>query len=163
MTRRLTVQQTPPLVLGDIDNMCNATTRRRMWITAKCALRSSQGAFFPWCLAGLKPLGSRSLITTNHCVIIIIFCDNEAVFKNASIAESRLTKKHNSICFHRVREAVASRILMPFKVDSKYNLSDILTKSLSAEKRIAMRKMIMPEHGKWNENKRNNQIERIKH
>ena len=77
-----------------------------------------------------------------------VFCDNESVFKNASIAESRLTKKHNSICFHRVREAVASRILLPFKVDSKYNLSDILTKSLPPNKRIEMRRMIMPDHNK---------------
>ena len=75
-----------------------------------------------------------------------IFCDNESVFKNASIAESRLTKKHNSICFHRVRECVASQIIMPFKVDSQYNLADLLTKSLPSFKRLALRKLIMPEH-----------------
>ena len=75
-----------------------------------------------------------------------VFCDNEAVFKNASMAESRLKKKHNSVCFHRVREAVASGILMPFKVESRYNLADILTKSLNAIKRVEMRKMIMPTH-----------------
>ncbi len=76
------------------------------------------------------------------------FCDNEAVFKNASIAESRLKKKHNSICFHRVREAVAAVILMPFKVDSKYNLADLLTKCLPGDKRVVLKKEIMPEHGK---------------
>ena len=75
-----------------------------------------------------------------------VFCDNESVFKNASIAESRLKKKHNSVCFHRVREAVASLILMPFKVDSKFNLADILTKSLNPEIRISLRRMIMPSH-----------------
>ena len=51
-----------------------------------------------------------------------VFCDNKSVFLNASIAESRLTKKHNSVCFHRVRECVASGILIPFKVDSNFNL-----------------------------------------
>jgi hypothetical protein len=75
-----------------------------------------------------------------------VFCDNEAVFKNASFAESRLKKKHNSICFHRVRECVASMILMPFKVGTNFNLADILTKSLPTNKRIAIRKMIMPTH-----------------
>ena len=75
-----------------------------------------------------------------------VFCDNESVFKNASFAESRLKKKHNSICFHRVRECVASMILMPFKVNTNFNLSDILTKSLSPFKRLALRKMIMPSH-----------------
>ena len=75
-----------------------------------------------------------------------VFCDNESVFKNASMAESRLKKKHNSICFHRVRECVASAILMPYKVASEFNLADLLTKSLPAFKRLALRKMIMPSH-----------------
>ena len=75
-----------------------------------------------------------------------VFCDNKSVFLNASVAESRLTKKHNSVCFHRVRECVASGILVPFKVDTNYNLSDILTKALNAIKRLNMRRMIMPEH-----------------
>ena len=75
-----------------------------------------------------------------------IFCDNEAVFKNASIAESRLKKKHNSVCFHRVRESVASGISNIFKVDTLFNLADILTKSLAPNKRLAIRKMIMPQH-----------------
>ena len=75
-----------------------------------------------------------------------VFCDNESVFKNASIAESRLKKKHNSICFHHVRECVASAILMPYKVASEYNLADILTKSLPAIKRLSLRRMIMPSH-----------------
>ena len=75
-----------------------------------------------------------------------VFCDNEAVFKNASIAESRLKKKHNSICFHRVRESVASLVQMIYKVDSKYNLADILTKPLPAHTRVFLRRMIMPSH-----------------
>ena len=75
-----------------------------------------------------------------------VFCDNESVFKNASFAESRLKKKHKSICFHRVRECVASMILMPFKVGTNFNLSDILTKSLSPFKRLSLRKLIMPTH-----------------
>ena len=29
-----------------------------------------------------------------------IFCDNESVFKNASIPDSTLKKKHTSICYH---------------------------------------------------------------
>ena len=35
-----------------------------------------------------------------------VFCDNESVYKNASFADSQLKKKHQSICFHRVRECV---------------------------------------------------------
>ena len=75
-----------------------------------------------------------------------VFCDNESVFKNATLAESRLKKKHNSICFHRVRESVAASIMMPFKVGTDFNLADILTKSLSADRRKKLRLMIMPQH-----------------
>ena len=75
-----------------------------------------------------------------------MFCDNESVFKNASIAESRLTKKHNSVCFHRVCESVASGITMPYKVHSDYNLADILTKSLPPHKQRFLRQLIMPNH-----------------
>ena len=72
-----------------------------------------------------------------------VFCDNESVYKNVAFAESTLKKKHNSICFHRVRECVAASILIVHKVDSKYNLADILTKSLPAAQRLEMRKRIM--------------------
>jgi hypothetical protein len=72
-----------------------------------------------------------------------VFCDNESVYKNASFAESQLKKKHQSICFHRVRECVASNILIPHKVDTNSNLADLLTKSLPAHKRVILRSKIM--------------------
>ena len=77
-----------------------------------------------------------------------IFCNNKSVFINASTAESRLKKKHNSICFHKVRECVAARIIMPFKVSTGCNLADILMKSLSAINWKKLRYMIMPPHDK---------------
>jgi len=64
-----------------------------------------------------------------------VFCDNEAVYKNLSIAHSTLKKKHNSICFYRVRECVVAGIEVIHKVGSADNLSDILTKSLPAATR----------------------------
>ena len=72
-----------------------------------------------------------------------VFCDNESVYKNVAFAESTLRKKHNSICFHRVRECVAAGIILVHKVDTTFNLSDILTKSLPAAQRIALRQKIM--------------------
>ena len=72
-----------------------------------------------------------------------VFCDNEAVYKNSSFAESTLKKKHNSICFHRVREAVAAGVLYVHKVESGSNLADILTKSLPGPKRKQLRSYIM--------------------
>lgn len=72
-----------------------------------------------------------------------VFCDNEAVYKNSTFAESTLKKKHNSICYHRVRENVAAGVMTVLKVDSKSNLADILTKSLPSHIRKHLRSLIM--------------------
>ena len=72
-----------------------------------------------------------------------VFCDNESVYKNVAFAESTLKKKHNAICFHRVRECVAAGIIVVHKVGTDFNLSDILTKSLPAAQRVALQERIM--------------------
>ena len=72
-----------------------------------------------------------------------VFCDNEAVYKNVSSSDSQLKKKHNSICYHKVREAVAAGILLVYKEDSETNHADILTKALNAVKRKYLRSLIM--------------------
>ena len=64
-----------------------------------------------------------------------IFCDNEAVYKNTSILESVLRKKHHSISYHRCRKAVAARNVSIAKEGTKTNLSDLFTKILSIVKR----------------------------
>jgi len=60
-----------------------------------------------------------------------VFCDNKSVVTNATVPTSTLKKKHNSIAYHRVREAVASRILRIAKVHTSENLADLLTKPLA--------------------------------
>ena len=67
-----------------------------------------------------------------------VFCDNEAVFKNASIPDSTLKKKHTSICYHRCREAVASHTVWIAKEGTLTNLSDLFTKPLSQPSREAI-------------------------
>ena len=64
-----------------------------------------------------------------------VFCDNESVVKSTTIPESRLKKKHNSIAYHRVREAVAAGIVIIYYESSETNLADLLTKVLSANRR----------------------------
>jgi hypothetical protein len=59
-----------------------------------------------------------------------VFCDNEAVTKNTIFPESTLKKKHNSIAYHRAREAVAAQTIRVTKEDGKTNLADVLTKLL---------------------------------
>jgi len=64
-----------------------------------------------------------------------VFCDNQGMVNNTTLPESVLTKKHNQICYHRVREAVAANIIRIAKEDSSTNLADILTKPLGLPQR----------------------------
>jgi hypothetical protein len=64
-----------------------------------------------------------------------VLCDNLGVVKNTSIPESTLTKKHNSINYHIVREAAAMGMIRVGKEDTETNLADVLTKILSQPRR----------------------------
>ena len=64
-----------------------------------------------------------------------VFCDNRGVVKNASTPESTLMKKHNSINYHAVREAVAAGILRVGKEDGQTNIADLLTKIITGQRR----------------------------
>ena len=64
-----------------------------------------------------------------------IFCDNEAVYKNASTPKSQVRKKHHSISYHMSREAVVSGACRMAKEDNETNLSDLFTKVLPLSRR----------------------------
>jgi len=64
-----------------------------------------------------------------------VYCDNEAVYKNTSIPESVLKKKHHSIAYHRCREAVAARVIRVAKQGTEKNLADLFTKVLTSARR----------------------------
>jgi hypothetical protein len=59
-----------------------------------------------------------------------VFCDNESVFKNSTVPESTLKKKHNAIAYHRTREALAAGIVRIAWETGETNLADLLTKLL---------------------------------
>ena len=58
-----------------------------------------------------------------------VYCDNNSVVTNSSVPASVLNKRHNATCYHRVREAQASRMLKVVWIPSGYNLADLLKKS----------------------------------
>ncbi len=60
------------------------------------------------------------------------FVDNNSVVLNATVPSSTLKQKHNSIAYHRVREAIAANVIRIAKVSGKKNLADMLTKPLPA-------------------------------
>ena len=60
-----------------------------------------------------------------------IYCDNQGVVKNTSLAESTLSKKHNAVNYHAVCEACAAGIMRVAKEPNETNLADLFTKPLS--------------------------------
>jgi hypothetical protein len=67
-----------------------------------------------------------------------VLCDNQGVVKNSSLPESTLSKRHNAINYHSVREAVAAQIIRVGKEDGETNLADPFTKVLGRMKRYDM-------------------------
>jgi hypothetical protein len=72
-----------------------------------------------------------------------VYCDNQGVVKNTSIPESMLSKKHNAINYHAIREAAAAGVLQVHKEDTATNLSDLFTKVLHAERRRELLQSIL--------------------
>lgn len=60
----------------------------------------------------------------------IMFGDNMAVINSASIPENTLKKRHIALSYHRVREAIAAKVLKFYHISGKENPADILTKIL---------------------------------
>jgi hypothetical protein len=63
-----------------------------------------------------------------------VFCDNDAVVKNATHSESTLCRKHTSIAYHRCREAQAAGYVQIGFHEGKTNPADVLTKLLPGSK-----------------------------
>jgi hypothetical protein len=53
---------------------------------------------------------------------------------NTTVPSSVLKKNHNEIANHRVRDAMAARIMRFANIKSEENVSDVLTKPLSNDK-----------------------------
>ena len=77
-----------------------------------------------------------------------------SVILSTSVPSSVLKKKHCSIGYHRVREAIAAGILYFAHIPSKQNLADILTKPLGNENFHSLAKPMLfrvPQHGQQEE------------
>ena len=57
-----------------------------------------------------------------------LFGYNISVVTSATLPHSTLTKRHNILAFHRVREAIAAKLMAFSWIQSAYNLSDMLSK-----------------------------------
>jgi hypothetical protein len=57
-----------------------------------------------------------------------LFGDNQEVVNNSAIPHATLSKRHNTLSYHRVREAVAAGVLFFYWIDGKLNPADIVSK-----------------------------------
>ena len=64
-----------------------------------------------------------------------VYGNNMSVIYNTSRPESTLKKKSNSICYHDVREAVASGECLTMQCKTRDNYSEIMTKVLYGQKK----------------------------
>ena len=72
-----------------------------------------------------------------------VFGDNESVINSSQKPEATLSKKHNSIAYHKSREAVASGMIRVACVNTLLNLADVLTKPLPKARRDALIDLFM--------------------
>ena len=72
-----------------------------------------------------------------------MFCDNESVVKSSSFPESRLKKKHVSIAYHKIREAIAAKKILVYYESTSTNLADLFTKVLPHIKRLPLIQSIL--------------------
>ena len=121
------VNRAPILWYSKQQNTVETSTFRSEFITMKTVVEQVESLWYKLCMFGVLLEGPTNM-----------FCDNEAVFKNASIPDSTLKKKHTSICYHRCREAIASRTVRVAKEGTLMNLSDLFTKPLSQASREAI-------------------------
>jgi hypothetical protein len=63
-----------------------------------------------------------------------VFCDNDAVVRNATHSESTLRRKNTSIAYHRCREAQAAGYVKIGFIEGRTNPADVLTKLLPGAK-----------------------------
>ena len=57
-----------------------------------------------------------------------LFGDDRSVVTSATLPHPTLTKRHNILEFHRVREAIATNLMAFYWILSAYNISDMLLK-----------------------------------
>ena len=113
------VQKAPIIWYSKRQNTVEASTFGSEFIAMKTAVDLIEGLRYKLRMMGIPIDEATSVI-----------CDNESVFKNSTVPESTLKKKHNAIAYHRAREAQAAGIVRIAWEPGETNLADILTKLL---------------------------------
>ena len=57
-----------------------------------------------------------------------MFGDNQSIVNSSTILHGNLHKRHTALSYHRVREAIAAKIITFTPIPGKINPADILSK-----------------------------------
>jgi hypothetical protein len=112
--------------------MVETSTFGSEFVVMKIATELLGSLRYKLCMMGVPINGSAN-----------VFCDNNAVVTNATIPESAIKRKHNSIAYNKVQAAVAAGIIRIAKEHTDSNLTDFLTKPLMATKRKILLESIL--------------------
>jgi hypothetical protein len=115
----LYVQKAPIMWYSKRQNTIESSTFGSEFIAMKTAIEQVEALRYKLRMMGIPLAGP--------CRVL---CDNESVFKNSSRPESVCNKKHNSIAYHRTREAQAAETVRIAWEAGDSNLSDLFTKLL---------------------------------
>jgi hypothetical protein len=126
------LQNTPILWHSRRQNTAETSTFGSEFVALRCARDLTVALRYKLRMFGVPIIGPA-----------LVYCDNQGVVKNVTIPESVLSKKHNAINYHAVREAVAANILRVAKESSDTNVADLLTKTLTEERRSQLLKAIL--------------------
>ena len=72
-----------------------------------------------------------------------MFGDNLAAINSFRIPDDTLKRRHNALSYHRVREAIAAKIIKFIHIDGNKNPTDILTKPLPSTQWYPIMKPIL--------------------
>jgi hypothetical protein len=125
------VQKAPIIWYSKRQNTVESATFGSEFIALKTAIDQVDALRYKLRMFGIPLNGPTS-----------IFCDNEAVVKNAVYAESTLKRKHTSIAYHRCREAQAAKYVQIGFERGENNPADILTKLLPGPRMRALLKRL---------------------
>ena len=115
----ISLNKAPIVWYSKRQNTVETSTFGSKFIAMRMAVEHIEALRYKLCMFGIPIEGPTN-----------VFCDNEAVFKSTTIPASMLKKKHNSICYHCCREAVAAKVMRVTKEGTLTNLADLFTKPL---------------------------------
>ena len=73
----------------------------------------------------------------------VLFGDNKSMITNTSLPHSTLKKRVSANNYHRVREAVAAKVIILGHISSDKNSADCMTKALGGKKLYHLLKQVL--------------------